>query len=99
MATQAALKSSAETEKPQETATKESQSFTMNLFRGQLQLNQVFPFPEPMNEEQTDTLKMLIDPVEKFYEVHTSFFFKKKRTRVHIYLLITHLFLFFFYRK
>ncbi|XP_020283429.1 very long-chain specific acyl-CoA dehydrogenase, mitochondrial [Pseudomyrmex gracilis] len=68
MATQAALKSSAETEKPQETATKESQSFTMNLFRGQLQLNQVFPFPEPMNEEQTDTLKMLIDPVEKFYE-------------------------------
>lgn len=51
-------------------ATKESQSFTMNLFRGQLQLNQVCPFPEPMNQEQTDTIKMLIDPVEKFYEVN-----------------------------
>lgn len=94
MATQAALKSSAEAEKSQETASKESQSFTMNLFRGQLQLNQVFPFPEPMNEEQTETIKMLIDPVEKFYEVHIS---KHTHTHVHIYLLITHLF--FLYRK
>jgi len=57
-------------EKPKEdAATKESQSFTMNIFRGQLQLNQVCPFPEPMSQDQTDTLKMLIDPVDKFYEV------------------------------
>ncbi|EZA58348.1 Very long-chain specific acyl-CoA dehydrogenase, mitochondrial [Ooceraea biroi] len=40
----------------------------MNLFRGQLQLNQVCPFPEPLNQEQTETIKMLVDPVEKFYE-------------------------------
>lgn len=70
LATQAAVKPLKE-EKPQENAsTKESQSFIMNLFRGQLQLNQVFPYPEPMNEEQIDTIKMLIDPVEKFYEVN-----------------------------
>lgn len=60
-------------QKPQENAaTKESQSLTMNIFRGQLQLNQVFPFPEILTEEQTETIKMLIDPIEKFYEVNVS---------------------------
>lgn len=67
MAAQAAVKPKAEQQ--ENAAGKESQSFTMNLFRGQLQLNQVFPFPEPLNEDQTDTLKLLVDPVEKFYEV------------------------------
>ena len=70
LATQAAV--NVKEDKPRENAvTKESQSFTMNLFRGQLQLNQVCPFPEPMTQDQTETLKMLIDPVEKFYEVTT----------------------------
>lgn len=71
MATQAAVKPKPEKNEKENTAgeRKESQSFTMNIFRGQLQLNQVFPFPEPLNEDQTDTLKMLVDPVEKFYEV------------------------------
>ncbi|XP_014478185.1 PREDICTED: very long-chain specific acyl-CoA dehydrogenase, mitochondrial [Dinoponera quadriceps] len=66
LATQAAVKT-APVEK-ENVATKESQSFTMNIFRSQLQLSQVFPFPEPMTEEQLDTVKMLIDPMEKFYE-------------------------------
>lgn len=72
LATQAAVKPLKEERSQESAATKESQSFTMNLFRGQLQLSQVFPFPEPMNEDQTDTIKMLIDPVEKFYEVNIS---------------------------
>lgn len=67
LATQAAVKP--KEERPRENAAmKESQSFTMNLFRGQLQLSQVCPYPEPMTQEQTDTIKMLVDPVEKFYE-------------------------------
>lgn len=41
----------------------------MNIFRGQLQTNQVFPFPESLTEEQIDTLKMVVDPIEKFFEV------------------------------
>lgn len=73
LATQAAVKPRKEGRLQESAATKESQSFTMNLFRGQLQLSQVCPYPEPMNEEQTDTLKMLIDPIEKFYEVKISF--------------------------
>lgn len=48
---------------------KESQSFTMNLFRGVMETSQVFPFPQVLNEEQKDTLKMLIDPTAKFFEV------------------------------
>ncbi|XP_076395518.1 acyl-CoA dehydrogenase very long chain isoform X2 [Megachile rotundata] len=40
----------------------------MNIFRGQLQTSQVFPFPESLTEEQIDTLKMLVDPIEKFFE-------------------------------
>lgn len=53
---------------------KESQSFAMNMYRGQLQTSQVFPFPEPLNEEQEENLKMMIDPLEKFYEeVNDSF--------------------------
>ncbi|XP_043460883.1 very long-chain specific acyl-CoA dehydrogenase, mitochondrial isoform X1 [Leptopilina heterotoma] len=51
-----------------EASKKESQSFTMNLFRGQLQTSQVFPYPEPLTEDQVETLKMFIDPVEKFFE-------------------------------
>jgi len=46
-----------------------SQSFTMNLFRGVVETAQVFPFPQVLNEEQTDNLKMLVDPTAKFFEV------------------------------
>lgn len=50
-------------------ASKENQSFTMNLFRGQIQSSQVFPYPDVLSEEQRETLGSLIDPVEKFFNV------------------------------
>ncbi|XP_054268375.1 very long-chain specific acyl-CoA dehydrogenase, mitochondrial [Macrosteles quadrilineatus] len=53
---------------PEKKAAKESQSFVMNLFRGTLQASQVFPYPEVLTEEQHDTLKMLVDPVSKFFD-------------------------------
>ena len=28
----------------------------------------VFPFPEPLNEEQMATLNMLVEPIEKYFE-------------------------------
>ncbi|XP_075213409.1 acyl-CoA dehydrogenase very long chain [Lycorma delicatula] len=68
LATAAAVKRADEQKPDKSKEPKESQSFTMNLFRGQLQTNQVFPFPEVLSEEQTDTLKMLVDPVSKFFE-------------------------------
>uniref|UniRef100_A0A8D8Q2D2 Very long-chain specific acyl-CoA dehydrogenase, mitochondrial n=1 Tax=Cacopsylla melanoneura TaxID=428564 RepID=A0A8D8Q2D2_9HEMI len=61
--TSAALK-----HKEEAKAAKESQSFTMNMFRGQLNIHQVFPYPDVLTEDQTDTLKMLVDPVTKFFD-------------------------------
>ncbi|CAG2056618.1 unnamed protein product, partial [Timema podura] len=46
---------------------KESESFTMNLFRGVVKGNQVFPYPEPLTDDQRDTVAMLVSPTEKFF--------------------------------
>ena len=46
----------------------ESPSFAMNLFRGELKLGEVFPYPSTMTEEQNETLKALVDPTAKFFE-------------------------------
>lgn len=46
---------------------KDSKSFVMNMFRGSAVVDQVFPFPEVMNEEQRETLESLVDPVEKWF--------------------------------
>lgn len=54
----------------------------MNLFRGQLKADEVFPFPNGimnllyhistiilvMTDDQEETLKMLLDPTAKFFE-------------------------------
>ncbi|CAF0916094.1 unnamed protein product [Didymodactylos carnosus] len=47
---------------------KKSTSFIMNLFRGQLYTDELFPYPDVLNEEQKDNVKMLIDPIWKFFE-------------------------------
>lgn len=47
----------------------ENYSFVMNAFRGQIESKQVFPYPTVLNEEQRETLQMLVDPVSKFFEV------------------------------
>jgi very long chain acyl-CoA dehydrogenase len=46
----------------------ESTSFAMNLFRGQLKLEEVFPYPYSLNEEQNENLQALVDPTAKFLE-------------------------------
>ncbi|KAL4220387.1 hypothetical protein ACF0H5_020790 [Mactra antiquata] len=46
----------------------ESKSFGLNLFRGQAHGEQVFPFPEVLNEEQRDNLQMFADQTAKFFE-------------------------------
>ncbi|XP_013149355.1 PREDICTED: very long-chain specific acyl-CoA dehydrogenase, mitochondrial-like [Papilio polytes] len=47
---------------------RQSASFTLNLFRGHVEPAQVFPFPEPLTEDQRQTLAELVPPVEKFFE-------------------------------
>ncbi|XP_065205014.1 very long-chain specific acyl-CoA dehydrogenase, mitochondrial-like [Planococcus citri] len=53
--------------KLEKAAPKESQSFALNLFKGTLQGSQVFPYPEVLNEEQTETIKALLDPLSRFF--------------------------------
>lgn len=47
----------------------ENFSFVMNIFRGQVEPRQIFPYPNVLNDEQKELLQMLIDPTTKFFEV------------------------------
>ena len=69
LATQAAVKNVSEEKAEKNVAESKSQSFVRNIFLGQLETSQIFPYPDVLNEEQYDTLKLFIDPVEKFFEV------------------------------
>jgi len=46
----------------------ESTSFALNIFRGQLKLDEVFPYPIALNDEQRENLQALVDPTAKFFE-------------------------------
>jgi very long chain acyl-CoA dehydrogenase len=46
---------------------KHNQSFVHNLFRGQVEHSQVFPYPIALNQEQTEYVSAFIDPVTKFF--------------------------------
>ncbi|GAB0098800.1 very long-chain specific acyl-CoA dehydrogenase, mitochondrial [Sergentomyia squamirostris] len=41
-------------------------SFIANIFRGELEASQLFPFPNVLNEEQREHIGSFIDPVTKF---------------------------------
>lgn len=68
LATEAAVKNVSEEKEEKNVAESKSQSFVKNIFLGQLETSQIFPYPDVLNEEQYDTLKLFIDPVEKFFE-------------------------------
>lgn len=71
-ATQAKLENATDTKKnvfkKSSSKAEESSSFAMNLFRGKLQLGEVFPYPYSLNEEQRENLQALVDPTAKFFE-------------------------------
>ncbi|XP_067138538.1 very long-chain specific acyl-CoA dehydrogenase, mitochondrial [Centruroides vittatus] len=52
-----------ETQKKQET-----NSFVMNIFKGQFKGEQIFPYPHVLSEEQEENMKMMLDPVERFFK-------------------------------
>jgi len=52
----------------------DSKSFAMNLFRGKIETEQVFPYPEVLDAEQEETLQAILDPtVQYFEEVNDAF--------------------------
>ncbi|XP_062438969.1 very long-chain specific acyl-CoA dehydrogenase, mitochondrial-like isoform X3 [Rhea pennata] len=46
----------------------ESTSFVRNIFNGQLIPDNVFPFPSALTEEETQSLRALLDPFTRFFE-------------------------------
>eukprot|EP00002_Diphylleia_rotans_P014377 TRINITY_DN27_c0_g1_i1.p1 TRINITY_DN27_c0_g1~~TRINITY_DN27_c0_g1_i1.p1 ORF type:complete len:617 (-),score=160.11 TRINITY_DN27_c0_g1_i1:495-2345(-) len=42
-------------------------SFARGLFLGKIQTSQAFPYPDTLDEETRDTIRQLVDPVEKFF--------------------------------
>jgi len=46
----------------------ESSSFAMNLFRGHLKLDEVFPYPFSLSEDDGLNLQALVEPTSKYFE-------------------------------
>ncbi|XP_070785862.1 very long-chain specific acyl-CoA dehydrogenase, mitochondrial [Enoplosus armatus] len=64
----AAVGTGAATKVEKKTVAAESKSFAVNMFKGQIQTVQVFPYPSALNEEQEQFLRELVGPVCKFFE-------------------------------
>ncbi|XP_058822927.1 very long-chain specific acyl-CoA dehydrogenase, mitochondrial-like [Topomyia yanbarensis] len=47
---------------------KQCQSFMMNLFSGQIQTSQLFPYPDVLNEEHKEYAQAVIGPVNRFFQ-------------------------------
>ncbi|XP_055595023.1 very long-chain specific acyl-CoA dehydrogenase, mitochondrial [Uranotaenia lowii] len=47
---------------------KPNMSFLTNIFRGEVQPVQVFPYPEALDAEQKEYIAAFVDPVNKFFE-------------------------------
>jgi len=56
------------------TIQQEKKSFAMSIFTGDANVDQVFPYPEVLNEEQTEFLEALVDPIEKFMSEQNNAF-------------------------
>jgi len=58
----------AKRQKKPKKATK-SESYVMNLFRGELVTSQLFPYPDVLTTDQRDTVASMVDPVHKLFTV------------------------------
>lgn len=68
LSTQTKTKSSSDSKTRNDPKTQQhNQSFVHNLFRGQVEHSQVFPFPIALNEEQIEYVGAFVDPVTKFF--------------------------------
>lgn len=67
--------------KPKEKAV-ESTSFAMNLFRGKLRTEEIFPYPSSLTDEQRENLQALLDPTAKFFEEKNDPFLNDDKKKV-----------------
>lgn len=50
-------------------AERQNLSFVANMFRGELQPKEVFPYPNPLDAEQRENIAAFVDPVTSFFTV------------------------------
>lgn len=50
-------------------ALKPNLSFVANMFRGEVETTQLFPYPYALSEEQRENIAMFVDPVTTFFTV------------------------------
>ncbi|XP_053120732.1 very long-chain specific acyl-CoA dehydrogenase, mitochondrial [Hemicordylus capensis] len=60
--------SAAQTVQDKKSLAAESKSFAVGMFKGQVNTEQVFPYPSALSEEQAQTLQELVGPVSRFFE-------------------------------
>lgn len=58
-------------EKPERAAVA-NKSFVQNFFLGKVASKEVFPYPYYLTEEESETLAMTVDPVQRFFTVSQS---------------------------
>lgn len=49
-----------------------TQSFVKRLFYGDVAVDQVFPYPCHLTDDDRETLQMLVDPVSRFFSVSAN---------------------------
>lgn len=64
----ATLSSAATEMKKEDAKPLDTQSFCMNLFCGKAVTSQIFPYPLDLNEDQRETLHMVISSTDKFFQ-------------------------------
>ncbi|KAL5476204.1 hypothetical protein EMCRGX_G026120 [Ephydatia muelleri] len=47
---------------------KRNGSFVMNAFTGHMETSELFPYPEVLNDEQKENIRLLVEPTFKFFE-------------------------------
>lgn len=56
-------------QKPAAAQLKPNLSFVANMFRGEVETAQLFPYPYALSEEQRENIAMFVDPVTTFFTV------------------------------
>ena len=54
------------------TEEEKSKSFVLNMFCGNSVTDQLLPYPNRLTADQTETLQMLVDPTQKFFQVRQA---------------------------
>lgn len=50
-----------------------NRSFVANFFSGKIESSEIFPYPNNLTSDQSETLEMIVEPFKKFFIVSVQF--------------------------